>query len=344
MLNDWTSWPFWKKKYEWLKNLTFTLFTGHAGHDESERRHANLLPLKKNKPLYSLDGQIQHKVRSCVVTNNNFGSFIWLTFDLQVEFIRQFIPNDVKITLIAHSIGSYIALKLFKINDINQRIQQCCLLFPTFEYMAAAPNGKIYINTLQFYFKLSYYGAKLLDLFPLFFRAFCVRVVLWIRNIPSAFVDVTLMLVRPSVLSKIVFMADGEMDDVLEPDYTTIAQNKSRLRFIYSTSDGWTPATYYQRLKAQIPDIKAHLTDRFEHTFTLKSSYIELADCLAPWILSSQAFPEERLWMASTLLIQWKNLRFISEDICCEETIDQIMLYIFASVIQEKRPRWKRNK
>lgn len=279
-----------------MNNLTFTRLTGHAGHNESERRISNLPPLRNNKSLYSLDGQVQHKVRSCVTNNYyRFRIIICLTFNLQVEFIRQFIPNDVKITLIAHSIGSYIALRLFKIDDINQRIRQCCLLFPTFEYMASAPNGKIYMNTLQFYFKILYYGAKLLDLFPRFLRAFCVQVVLWMRNIPSAFTDVTLMLVRPSVLSKIVFMADGEMDDVLEPDYTTIEQNKSRLRFIYSTTDGWTPATYYHRLKAQVPDVKAHLTDRFEHTFTLKSSYIELADCLAPWVLSSQAFPEERL-------------------------------------------------
>lgn len=213
----------------------------------------------------------------------------------QAEFIRQYIPSDIKITLIAHSIGSYIALKLFKIDDINNRIKQCCLLFPTIEYMAATPNGKTYRNTLQFFFKPLYYGATLLSKLPRSFRAICVRITFFFFSIPKVYLDEGLILVRPRVLSKIVFLADCELEEVLEADYTTIEKNKERLRIIYSSSDGWTPATYHQRLCARIPDIKAHMADRFDHTFTLKSNYSELAKCLVPWIQSPQDFPVEKL-------------------------------------------------
>lgn len=212
-----------------------------------------------------------------------------------MEFIRKYIPSDVKITLIVHSIGSYIALQLFKVDDINERIQQCCLLFPTFEYMAATPSGKTYINILQFFFKPLHYGAMLLNLFPRFFRVFCVRIAFLIRRIPAQFVDEALLIIRPSILSKIVFMADCEMDDVLEPDYATIEKNKARLRFVYGATDGWTPVSYCERLRAHIPNVAAHLSDRFDHTFTLQTNYAEMAECLASWVQSPDNFLVEKL-------------------------------------------------
>lgn len=209
---------------------------------------------------------------------------IMYLFSFQVAFIRDHIPSDVKIHLICHSIGSYVALKLFKIDSIRDRIIQCCLLFPTFEFMAASPSGQTYINTLQYFFQLLFFGAKLLDLFPRYLRAFLVRIVFWIRGIPEQFIDATLNLIRPKSLSKIVCMADTEMEDVLEPDYATIKENVDRLQFIYSKSDGWTPATYYDRLKSYIPNAKAVMTDHFEHTFTLKENYGEMAQFLVAWI------------------------------------------------------------
>lgn len=53
----------------------------------------------------------------------------------QVEFIRNNIQPDVKIHLIGHSIGAYMALQLLKIDDISKQIQHCYALFPTIEYM-----------------------------------------------------------------------------------------------------------------------------------------------------------------------------------------------------------------
>lgn len=53
----------------------------------------------------------------------------------QLEFIRKYIPADVKIHLVGHSIGAYISLQLFEFDDISERIHHCYLLFPTLEYM-----------------------------------------------------------------------------------------------------------------------------------------------------------------------------------------------------------------
>lgn len=197
--------------------------------------------------------------------------------------------------MIAHSIGSYIALRLFQLDDINERIQQCCLLFPTFEYMAATPSGKTYKNIVHDYFKPLYYGAVFLDQLPRAIKSVFVHIAFLVWGLPTDHVKNAMTLTQPKILSKVVFLADCEMDEVLEPDYATIEKNKDRLRFIYSTDDGWTPTTYYDRLCAGVPGVKAHLTNRFFHTFTLEPNYSELAECLEPWLQSPNDFPVEKL-------------------------------------------------
>lgn len=95
--------------------------------------------------------------------------------------------------------------------------------------------------------------------------------------------DTSLMYIRPSVLSKIVYMADDEMERIKEPDYALIEKNKNRLTFLYSTTDGWTPITYYERLISRIPEVKAQITDKFEHAFVLKSSH-NMGALVSEWI------------------------------------------------------------
>lgn len=89
--------------------------------------------------------------------------------------------------------------------------------------------------------------------------------------------------IRPSVISKIVCMADDEMDKVNAPDYGLIEKNKHRLTFFYSTTDGWTPITYYERLIEKIPNVNAQVSDKFDHAFVLRTSY-DMGALLAKWI------------------------------------------------------------
>lgn len=111
----------------------------------------------------------------------------------------------------------------------------------------------------------------------------CITTFFWIRSIPSELKNAVLIFVRPSVLSKIIFLADDEMKKVLKPDYALIEQNKNRLTFLYSKSDGWTPISYYERLVNRIPDINAQLTDKYDHAFVLKSSH-KVGVLISEWI------------------------------------------------------------
>lgn len=227
----------------------------------------------------------------------------------QIDFIRNHIPSDVKIHLIGHSIGSYISLKLLNIEDISNRIKHCYLLFPTIEYMvlvlynsdrvkflkkysfglqAETPNGKLFTSIVQRYFKIFYYLVKFLQLLPTVLLNILIMGYFWIRSISFEFLECARTFILPSVLSKIVHMASDEMEHVKQPDYTIIEKNKSRLTFFYSTTDNWTPITYYERLIQRFPDINALLTDKHDHAFVLKSS-TSMGALVAEWIQQNSA-------------------------------------------------------
>lgn len=209
---------------------------------------------------------------------------IFFLFFLQAEFIRHYIPSDVKIHIIGHSIGSYITLELLKSDDINKRIKHCYFLFPTIEHMADSPNGKMFIAFIQSNYKLVYCIAALLAYIPTKLIAIIVSLVMWCRSIPQAHLSPVLMHFRPTVLSKIIFMANDEMMRVQTPNYQIIEKNKKRLTFIYSLTDKWTPITYYERLVARFPDIDAQVTDEFRHAFVINTSY-EMAAFISARIL-----------------------------------------------------------
>lgn len=72
--------------------------------------------------LYDLEGQIEHKV----------------------EFIRRYVPSDVKVHLIGHSVGCYIILKMLKNKRITHNVHMSYLLFPAIKHIGASPNGKFF--------------------------------------------------------------------------------------------------------------------------------------------------------------------------------------------------------
>ena len=88
-----------------------------------------------NEDLYSLDGQIRHKI----------------------AFIEEFLPASSEITFIGHSIGCKIILEIMKeLNSRqsqyktskenvcqNQEVHKSYLLFPTIERMKQTPAGRL---------------------------------------------------------------------------------------------------------------------------------------------------------------------------------------------------------
>lgn len=136
---------------------------------------------------------------------------------------------------------------------------------------------------LQKPFNIVYQLVKFLSYLPLKLRETIISIFCWIRSFPQEFIPWILMVIRPSVLSKLVHMSDDEMERVKEPDYALMKKNEHRLTFFYSTKDGWAPITHYERLVSQMPNVKAQVTDQFEHSFVIKSS-CEMGTVLGEWI------------------------------------------------------------
>ncbi|XP_058821464.1 lipid droplet-associated hydrolase isoform X2 [Topomyia yanbarensis] len=238
---------------------------GHAGHDEAaESPYKKAVPsIRNNENLYNLNGQLQHKI----------------------EFIRKYVPQDVKIHLIGHSIGCYLALELIKIPDISKRIQYCYFLFPTIERMAEARNGFILTRIVKpIYFIIEWF-YRCFALLPNIIKIWIIYVYFLFTRTPKYYLGTALKYTHPAVIDKVWFMAMDEMKQVRELDVETIRLNKHRLKFYYGATDGWTPLKYYQELKQKIPEVDAELcTRKFEHAFVLRSADT-MGFMVGEWIL-----------------------------------------------------------
>lgn len=71
------------------------------------------------------------------------------TIELQIEFIKRYIPEDARLHLIGHSIGSWIILNILKDESITKRVTKCYLLFPTIEHMATTKNGWFFTTIVR---------------------------------------------------------------------------------------------------------------------------------------------------------------------------------------------------
>uniref|UniRef100_A0A182J0U2 Lipid droplet-associated hydrolase n=1 Tax=Anopheles atroparvus TaxID=41427 RepID=A0A182J0U2_ANOAO len=255
--------------YECLNKELPVWVIGQAGHDEADESPYKKLvpPLVGNENMYNLQGQLQHKI----------------------EFIRKYVPEDVKIHLIGHSIGAYMALELLKVPDISDRVQHCYFLFPTLERMVGAKNGFIatrLVNPVWFALRWFY---RIFALLPLFVRTWIIYLYYIVDGIPKYYLGTGLKYMNPDVIDKIWFLAMDEMQKVKELDVETLSKNKQRIKLYYGTTDGWVPVKYYHELKQRIPDIDAELcTRKYEHAFVLRSA-AQMGYAVGEWILKFRA-------------------------------------------------------
>lgn len=238
---------------------------GHAGHDEAldGPYKKPLPPLKGNESLYCLAGQLQHKV----------------------DFIRKYVPADVKIHMIGHSIGAYLALELLKIPDISDRVQHCYMLFPTIERMVDSKNGFILTRIVKPFYFLVQWFYQCFAVLPTVVKVWIIYAYFVVSRTPKHFMGTGLKYANPAVVDKVWIMALDEMEKVRELDVEHIRANQHRLKFYYGSTDGWVPVKYYRELKQKLPEVDAELcTRKYEHAFVLKSAS-QMGFMVGEWIL-----------------------------------------------------------
>lgn len=227
-------------------------FLGHAGHDDPPENSLREVPqLKGNEEMFDLDGQIRHKA----------------------EFIEKYVPDNVKIHLMGHSIGAWMVLQLLQKDAIRKRIKKCYLLFPTIERMIESPNGWTFTKIGLPLYSVFGFLIALLNRLPKLLLILLVQIYFWFSSIPSHHLNTVLGYIKATVTEKVVFLAEDEMARVRGLQKDIIRDNLPLLKLYYGTTDGWVPVKYYNQLREQFPDIDAQLdTKKIDHSFVLRSS------------------------------------------------------------------------
>lgn len=196
-----------------------------------------------------MDGQIRHKI----------------------AFIEKYVPSDVKIHLIGHSIGAWMILQLLENERIRSRIQKCYMLFPIVERMMESPNGRVFTKVaMPLYSVFGYIFFSFFNFLPVWLRLMLIQIEI---SIPRQFLGTALKYSKPSVAEKVVFLADDAMARVRGIQREIVEQNLDLLKFYYGTTDGWVPISYYDQLKKDYPKVDAQLdTKKIDHAFVLRHS------------------------------------------------------------------------
>ncbi|XP_053957209.1 lipid droplet-associated hydrolase [Anastrepha ludens] len=238
--------------YDQLEQKIPVWIIGHSGHEEPSENSKIAVPyLKGNENKFDLDGQLQHKK----------------------EFIQRFVPTNVKIHLVGHSIGAWMVLQLLEHANIRERIKKCYLLFPTLERMLDSSNGWNFSKIgVPLYTTLGFL-IPLFNRLPKVMQTFAVQFYFWLLNIPKSFIDTALEYCKAPVMEKVIFLAKDEMSRVRDLDRHLIEKHLALLKLYYGTTDGWVPVEYYNELCAQFPEIDAELDKEcINHAFVLRHS------------------------------------------------------------------------
>uniref|UniRef100_A0A250XYI7 Lipid droplet-associated hydrolase n=1 Tax=Castor canadensis TaxID=51338 RepID=A0A250XYI7_CASCN len=257
--------PFAKALFS-LTNRCFPVWTiTHAGHALAPE-DKKIVPTLKDpnaqeiKDIYGLHGQIEHKL----------------------AFLRTHVPKEVKLLLIGHSIGSYIALQILKCAP-ELPVIHTFLLFPTIERMSESPNGRIATPLLcWFRYVLYVTGYLILKPCPEKIKSLLIRMGLQVMNLKTEFLPMNIL--QPFCLANAAYLGGQEMMQVVKRDDEVIKEHLSKVTFYYGTTDRWCPVKYYEDIRKDFPEGDIRLCEKkIPHAFILRFGQ-EMAGVVADWL------------------------------------------------------------
>jgi len=173
---------------------------GHGGHEKPSS--VDLPCINKNPDLFTLDGQIKHKI----------------------SFIDKYVGPGPKLHLVGHSIGGKIATELVKHYGSNYDVN-AYLLFPTLERMAQTPSGRRLRPFLGPLRNMVVFAASVINRLPESWVTSLLQMFLRVnRNLAvddgsstsDVIVRTTRKLLHPQALERCMFMAHNELQVVGE--------------------------------------------------------------------------------------------------------------------------------
>lgn len=166
--------------------------------------------------------------------------------------------------------------------NIAKTVNKSYLLFPTVEYMAQTPNGKILTNYVKYVVWLLVFLSRMFTFLPTIVQNALINIYIYITGIPKYHLDNIKQVVKPGVLKRVFFLAYEEMDQVLQRNDRSIRDNLNKIKMFYGEHDGWTPISYYEKIKKDFPGIDVKLS-HLNHAFVLNASSA-VGDIVCDWI------------------------------------------------------------
>lgn len=260
---------------------------GHTGHEEPEDEEIlkKIPQLKGNETIYNTFGQIDHKVRRlCFILFFSRKSHLF-----QAEFIRKYVPSDVKIHMVGHSIGTFVILQLLKQDDIKSRIKSSSMLFPTIYNLLYTPLGLFCVYFVKPILPLVIFVSFIFSILPTFLATFLTYLYFTIISVPRKHIKQhllpTIRMIKPSIIKKVFHLGFDEIMTIKELESEVINENADRMKFYFGTTDLWVPTHHYEKVKTSCPKADAQLCERnFNHAFVLKYPE-EVGEMVGNWII-----------------------------------------------------------
>lgn len=228
--------------------------------------------MKNNEDLFLLEGQLKHKI----------------------DFIEKYVPKDVKVHLVGHSVGAWTIVQLLKLPEIKRLVHHSYLLFPTIERMKDSPAGKVFEERSRSFkgsLMLGFLG--LLGWLPVYFRSAFVGHFIKKWNLPENYLQDAVKGLRTSAIERMLEMGWDQVNNVYNLDEDVIRANLKQMTFYYGTRDHWVPTQYYYELTQRFPEIDATLDPHnMAHAFNIRQGP-QMADILSKWISYRRAIEDK---------------------------------------------------
>lgn len=179
-----------------------------------------------------------------------------------------------------------MTLELLKASTIEKRIFKTHLLFPTFERMIEAPNGKFLYRFVRHITPIIIFLSWIYSILPRFISLSLLRTHMFLTNIPSVHRGTIHKLINPKVLEQVFFLAFQELEQVRNRDNENFKNNRHRINILYGESDKWCLPEFYANMKRDFPDINVR-TSRSSHSFIFHDNQ-DVADVVCKWITDSK--------------------------------------------------------
>jgi pimeloyl-ACP methyl ester carboxylesterase len=214
--------------------------------------------------LYSLQEQVDHKI-----------SFL--------DHLNELYHHQTKFYLAAHSLGTYMSLKIMKARpELN--IVKVISLFPTMHSMGKTVNARN-IKPLTHPISRILLGhvAQVLSFIP---RQFVSSIIGFFSSQSQHAMQVSLKyLLDRKTVNSVLYLASCEFEEIDELDHQVLEEHQDKWIMYFGTTDGWCPVDHYHLIKDNFPLVKVHLCkEDIGHAFIMDHSHT-MAEKMITWLL-----------------------------------------------------------